>query len=357
MKADPLPCRETAQPADRPFFLLLQWRILNRRLLWRVFAAVAVPITLGAVAIALLASPVPENRLLPVCLAAWLAMLVPALAGSWMIALRQGRLDCAKARGRARAAALAAGNAELAAAQAASRARSGFLANMADELRTPMNAILGFASIALRQPASPAQAEQLAGVLDAAQRLQHALEEILAMTHIEADRLELKAVDFRLGDVFRELKQQFGRWASNKGLVLHFELPDRLAALPLHGDAGHLGQVLANLAGNAVKFTPDGLVSVRAEIVDAGPGAVCLRFAVVDTGIGIAFEDQAPILALFEQADGAARREFGGSGLGLTICKNIVERMGGEIGVSSRLGKGSTFWFTARFALAAAAPG
>ncbi len=234
------------------------------------------------------------------------------------------------------------------AAEAANRAKSTFLANMSHELRTPMNAIMGMTGLALRRAADAKLKDQLAKIEQASQHLLAVINDILDISKIEAERLVLEHAVFRLGEVLENLRSLIGHRAEEKGLRLDFDLPDELVALSLRGDPLRLGQILLNLAGNAVKFTERGGVTVRARLMEEDADTALLRFEVSDTGIGIAAADQARLFAAFEQADGSMTRRYGGTGLGLAISKRLARLMGGEIGVESAVGLGSTFWFTAR---------
>ncbi len=234
-------------------------------------------------------------------------------------------------------------------AEAASRAKTTFLANMSHELRTPMNAIMGMTDLALRRATDERQRDQLSKVVRASDHLLAVINDILDISKIEADRLSLEKLPFRLGEVLENLRSMIGEKAAEKGLSLAIDVPPALADMSLSGDAMRLGQILINLVGNALKFTPAGAVEVSVQPGEERDGHIVLRFAVRDTGIGIAEADQHRLFTAFEQADGSTTRQYGGSGLGLAICRRLVELMGGSIGVSSTLGAGSTFWFTARF--------
>jgi PAS domain S-box-containing protein len=234
------------------------------------------------------------------------------------------------------------------AAEAASRAKSTFLANMSHELRTPMNAIMGMTGLALRRAEEPRLRNQLVKIEQASQHLLAVINDILDISKIEAERLVLERVVFRLGEVLENLASLIGHRAAEKGLRLDFDLPPELAALLLRGDPLRLGQILLNLAGNAVKFTAHGGITVRARLAEESPDEALLRVEVQDTGIGITAADQARLFTAFEQADSSMTRKYGGTGLGLAISKRLVQLMGGAIGVDSAPGQGSTFWFTVR---------
>ena len=234
------------------------------------------------------------------------------------------------------------------AAEAASRAKSTFLANMSHELRTPMNAILGMTDLALRRADDPRQRDQLGKVLQASRHLLGLINDVLDISKIEAERLTLECIDFKLGGVLENLASLVEQRVAEKGLRLSIGLPGELAGRSFQGDPLRLGQILLNLVGNAIKFTLHGEVGVRISCPEEHADAVLLRIEVEDGGIGIAPEDLPRLFNAFEQADGSTTRKYGGTGLGLAISKRLVRMMGGEIGVESRLGVGSLFWFTVR---------
>lgn len=241
------------------------------------------------------------------------------------------------------------------AAEAASRAKSAFLANMSHELRTPMNAIMGMTDLALRRTVDAKQADQLNKVIGASRHLLGVINDILDISKIEAEHLELEHIPFDLKAVFGKVSGLLNQAAADKGLQLHMDIPDELASLRLSGDPLRLGQILINLGSNAIKFTERGSVRIRGRLSEEPGDSVCVRFDVEDTGIGIAAADQARLFSAFVQADDSITRKYGGSGLGLAISRRLVEMMGGEIGVHSEPGKGSTFWFTAHLATNGAA--
>lgn len=234
------------------------------------------------------------------------------------------------------------------AAEAANRAKSAFLAVMSHELRTPMNAIMGMTDLALRRATEPRQIDQLNKAARAADHLLALINNILDLSRIEAERLTLEETPFQLGAVLENLSSMIGQTASNKGLKLVLDIAPELASRAVTGDPLRLGQILLNLAVNAIKFTEQGSVTVRALLTEERQSCLSLRFEVVDTGIGISPEDQKRIFNPFEQSDGSMTRKYGGSGLGLTISKRLVKMMHGQIGIESKHGNGSTFWFTAR---------
>jgi signal transduction histidine kinase/integral membrane sensor domain MASE1/ActR/RegA family two-component response regulator len=237
-------------------------------------------------------------------------------------------------------------------ASTASRAKSEFLAMISHELRTPMNGILGMTELLLDSPLSSEQREQAVLVRSSAEVLLELLNEILDLSKIEAGKLVIEPVPFDLSATVEAVRSLLEPRASERGLPL---LSTYAAGAPRHliGDAGRIRQVLINLVGNAIKFTERGHVRLEVECLDRTDGAALLRVSVQDTGIGIPSEKQPLLFQKFSQVDSSARRRFGGTGLGLAICKQLVELMGGEVGVSSEPDKGSTFWIVLRLPLAA----
>ncbi|MBI5108449.1 MAG: response regulator [Rhodocyclales bacterium] len=233
-------------------------------------------------------------------------------------------------------------------AEAANRAKSTFLANMSHELRTPMNAIMGMTDLALRRVTDPKLRDQLGKVTQASRHLLHVINDILDISKIEAERLTLEQVSFTLGDVLENLMNLIRQKGIDKGLKLRVDLSPEVSRLKLLGDPLRIGQILLNFAGNAIKFTEQGAITVRARTIENNPSDVLLRAEVEDTGIGIAPEDQPRLFTSFEQADGSMTRKYGGTGLGLAISKRLIGMMGGEVGVESAAGQGSTFWFIVR---------
>jgi PAS domain S-box-containing protein len=227
-------------------------------------------------------------------------------------------------------------------AEAANRAKSRFLAMVSHEIRTPLNGILGMAELLGDTPLSAEQTTYLKAVKGSGETLLSLIEEILDFSKIEAGRLDFAARPFALAAFIEETVELLGPRAQAKGLEIACYVDERL---PTHvvGDVARLRQVLFNLAGNAIKFTERGGVSI---IVEPGEALGSVAIAVHDTGIGISAEDQARIFLEFEQADGGSTRKFGGTGLGLAISKRIVESMGGAIAIESASGKGSTFRVT-----------
>ncbi|WP_295458213.1 ATP-binding protein [uncultured Thiodictyon sp.] len=241
------------------------------------------------------------------------------------------------------------------AAEAANRAKSAFLANMSHELRTPMNAIMGMTTLAQLRATDPKQIDQLHKANRAAQHLLTVINDILDISQIEADRLTLGAATFNLDAVLADLTDLIGHDVADKGLKLAIDIRPDLGQQSLQGDAGRLGQILLNLAGNAVKFTARGSIMLRVQRIEDTATDLVLRFEVQDTGIGIADADQPRLFTAFEQADNSTTRQYGGTGLGLAISRRLAELMGGTLGVVSQLGTGSTFWFTVRLAKATGA--
>ena len=233
-------------------------------------------------------------------------------------------------------------------AEEANEAKSRFLANISDEIRTPLNGIIGLTDLLKKSPLNAEQSQWMRSLSGSAEVLLSLVDNVLDIARIEAGKLTIEEKPFRVSELLSHLNDLFVQGAQSKGL--HLVVEQHAPELDwVVGDRHHLSQVLSNLIANGIKFTDRGSVTVGVRCLAARQDAIDLKFEVADTGIGMSPEVAGRIFDSFTQADDSTRKRFGGSGLGTTIAKQLVERMGGEMGVQSTLGRGSTFWFRIGF--------
>ena len=233
-------------------------------------------------------------------------------------------------------------------AEGSTRTKSEFLANMSHEIRTPMNGILGITNLALKNEKSEQQRGYLTKIDQSAKRLLRILDDILDFSKIEASKLKLEMSEFRIKSVIKEVSNVISYAVMKKDIGFEVDVSEKIN-FNLIGDSLRLEQVLLNIASNAVKFTDFGSVTISVDVQEKNENMAKLLFTVKDTGIGMTKKQTAVVFEAFGQADSSTTRIYGGTGLGLAICKSLVELMGGEVWVESKIGSGTTFFFTACF--------
>ena len=237
------------------------------------------------------------------------------------------------------------------AAETANKAKSKFLANMSHEIRTPLNAVMGFSYLLKLNLKDPQNIDKIDKVNHSAKHLLNLINSVLDLSKIEADGIELEQIPINLMETVTKVRSLVAHQLEAKNLELIKDIDPRLIFLPLIGDELRITQILVNYLSNAVKFTEQGKITLRVKAENIQADSVLLKFEVQDTGIGISQAQQAKLFEPFSQADASISRQYGGTGLGLTISRRLAELMGGETGVISSPGEGSTFWFTLRMKL------